>query len=231
MSGAYSRLFDRALVLAALVHENAARKGTIVPYVIHPVHVATMLVRYGYPESLAVAGLLHDVFEDIDYENGRLQLAIRSAFPRANLPDVIAAGREYRSAFRAFMEQEFPGEVLALVDAVTEPKNPSGPRLSWDERKQHTLAHLSTAAEPVAALKAADALHNVRSILEDIEHHGATVFNRFTVAPDKTLWYYRNIASITRDRLGSSPLADELWSATDALERLVAGHSTGTDTA
>jgi (p)ppGpp synthase/HD superfamily hydrolase len=49
MTAGYSRHFDRALVLAALVHENVPRKGTAIPYIIHPVQVATILLRHGYP--------------------------------------------------------------------------------------------------------------------------------------------------------------------------------------
>ena len=99
------------------------RKGTAIPYLIHPVHVATILLRHGYGDTLAVAALLHDVLEDIDYHNGRAQLAIRSAFPRAGLPDAILTGEAFRTAFDAFLAAEFPGDVLSLVQAVTEPSS------------------------------------------------------------------------------------------------------------
>ena len=68
-------------------------------------------------------------------------------------------------------------------------------------------------------LKAADALHNVRSILEDIDHHGATVLGRFKAAPADTLWYYRELAGLIRQRLDDAPIALELVEATDALGR------------
>jgi (p)ppGpp synthase/HD superfamily hydrolase len=218
---AYSRLFDRALVIAAIVHENVPRKGTVVPYIIHPVHVASILLRHGYGDALAVAGLLHDVLEDIDYDNGRLQLAIRSAFPRAGLPDVITPAAGYRDAFKRFLEAEFPIAVVGLVRAVTEPKHEGRPRQSWDERKEQTLQHLRASSGDVVILKAADALHNVRSIIEDVDHHGATVLGRFKAPPARTLWYYSAIAEIARERLGPVPLTAELTDATESLGDMV----------
>jgi len=222
MPDAYSRSFDRALVLAALVHEGVARKGTVVPYMIHPVHVATLLVRYGFGEALATAAVLHDVLEDVEYGDGRLQLAIRSVFPRAGLPDRILAPDAYRPEFERFFRQEFGDDVTELVRAVTEEKNDGKPTRSWRERKEQTVDHLRTASEAVVVLKAGDALHNVRSILEDVEHHGADVLNRFKAPPADTVWYYRSIAKTVSERLGPTPLAGELLRATEELGRFVA---------
>jgi hypothetical protein len=71
------------------------------------------------------------------------------------------------------------------------------------------------------ALKSADALHNVRSILEDIEHHGADVLNRFRAAPPDTHWYYEAIARIASARLQGAAIAEELTRAADELGRFV----------
>lgn len=222
MTAGYSRDFDRALVLAALVHEGGARKGTAIPYIIHPVQVATILLRHGYDEALAVAGVLHDVLEDVEYDNGRLQLAIRSAFPAPSLPARIVDGGTFRDAFQAFLEAEFATDVLELVRQVTEPKNDGSPRRSWRERKELTVQHLRAAPDAVVALKAADALHNVRSIVEDIAHHGATVLGRFSASTADTAWYYEQVSSVVNLRLSSAPLAVELREAVVALRRTVA---------
>jgi (p)ppGpp synthase/HD superfamily hydrolase len=210
-------------VLAGLVHEDMPRKGTVVPYIIHPFHVAALLLRHGYGEPLPTAAILHDVLEDIDYADGRLQLAIRSAFPKAGLPDCIIGPNEYRSAFEAFVSSEFDDDVMTLVRGMTEPKNDGGPRRPWRERKQHVIDHLRVAPEPLVALKSADALHNVRSILEDVEHHGADVLNRFRADPPDTHWYYATIADIARERLHGAAIADELTRAAADLGRFVAG--------
>jgi (p)ppGpp synthase/HD superfamily hydrolase len=221
MPDAYRRSFDRALVLAGLVHEDVPRKGTVVPYIIHPFHVAALLLRHGYGEPLPTAAILHDVLEDIDYTDGRLQLAIRSAFPKAGLPDRIIGPDAYRIAFEAFVSSEFDRDVMTLVRDMTEPKNDGAPRRPWRERKQHVIDHLRAAPEPLVALKSADALHNVRSILEDVEHHGADVLNRFRAAPPDTHWYYQAIADIARERLHGAAIADELTRAAEDLGRFV----------
>ena len=71
-------------------------------------------------------------------------------------------------------------------------------------------------------MKAADALHNVRSIVEDMTHHGATVLGRFSASPEDTAWYYGEISTVVIARLGSVPLAVELRDAVTALLQTIA---------
>ena len=53
-----------AIEFAAQAHHGQYRKGTRIPYITHPLNVANILLEYGYPEQLAVAGVLHDTVED-----------------------------------------------------------------------------------------------------------------------------------------------------------------------
>src|SRR5262245_25515348 len=62
----FSARYDAALALAARAHHEQMRKGTDIPYIAHPVHVSLILIRHGFAEDLAIAGLLHDVVEDTD---------------------------------------------------------------------------------------------------------------------------------------------------------------------
>jgi (p)ppGpp synthase/HD superfamily hydrolase len=214
MSAGFSKAYDRALVVAALVHERAVRKGTVVPYIIHPVHVAAIVQRHGYGETLVVAALLHDVLEDLDAGDARLQVALRHAFPRSPLPPQVVGRAEFDEAFRRFLEQEFDPEVLVLVDAVSERKAEQGQERPWIDRKQETLEHLRTAPPDVLALKAADVIHNVRSILADMDHHGAAVFRRFKADRSQATWYYAAVAASVADGLGDAPIAREALDAT-----------------
>jgi (p)ppGpp synthase/HD superfamily hydrolase len=70
---AYSQRYDAALVLAARAHRSQTRKGSDIPYVIHPVHVSVILIRHGFGEDVAIAGLLHDVVEDQDVPLARIE--------------------------------------------------------------------------------------------------------------------------------------------------------------
>lgn len=56
-------LFD-AIAFAAQAHRGQFRKGTGIPYIVHPLGVAEILITHGCVEELVVAGLLHDTVED-----------------------------------------------------------------------------------------------------------------------------------------------------------------------
>src|SRR4051812_44840269 len=60
----FSFRYESALTLAARSHSGQFRKGIDVPYVVHPVHVASILAHYAFSEDEVIAGLLHDVVED-----------------------------------------------------------------------------------------------------------------------------------------------------------------------
>ncbi len=55
---------SEALALAVQAHEHQVRKGTSVPYVAHPMGVASIALEFGADEDQAIAALLHDVLED-----------------------------------------------------------------------------------------------------------------------------------------------------------------------
>lgn len=59
----------KAAIFAALrfaddAHSGQFRKGSRVPYLIHPLNVAKILLDHGCSDELAVAALLHDTVED-----------------------------------------------------------------------------------------------------------------------------------------------------------------------
>lgn len=56
-----------ALGHAIDLHENQKRKGTALPYSIHPVSLAMMLLELDLDEDIIVAGLLHDLIEDTEW--------------------------------------------------------------------------------------------------------------------------------------------------------------------
>ena len=55
-----------AFRLAARAHRGQVRKGTTIPYISHPMAVASLVLEDGGDEDEAVAALLHDVVEDSD---------------------------------------------------------------------------------------------------------------------------------------------------------------------
>ncbi len=55
---------DTAIEFAVQRHSGQVRKGTVLPYIVHPIEVMQILYRMGADENLLIAGVLHDVLED-----------------------------------------------------------------------------------------------------------------------------------------------------------------------
>lgn len=68
-----SPLIFHAIQFASAAHAGQYRKNSRVPYLIHPLRVARILIEAGCPETLAVAAILHDTVEDcfVTYEQIR----------------------------------------------------------------------------------------------------------------------------------------------------------------
>ena len=61
-------IIDEAKQLAGKAHEGQVRKYSNLPYIIHPVEVATIVQTVeGHTDEMIAAALLHDVVEDTDY--------------------------------------------------------------------------------------------------------------------------------------------------------------------
>ena len=54
----------KAIEFAAKAHSGQYRKGTRIPYITHLLNVAKTLIQLDCPESVIVAGILHDTLED-----------------------------------------------------------------------------------------------------------------------------------------------------------------------
>jgi myo-inositol-1(or 4)-monophosphatase len=55
---------NEAILYAAQMHSGQLRKGTNLPYIVHPMEVLNILIRMNAHEELLMAGVLHDVVED-----------------------------------------------------------------------------------------------------------------------------------------------------------------------
>lgn len=162
---------SQALALAVEAHDQQVRKGTQVPYVAHPMGVASIALDFGADEDQAIAALLHDVLED--------------------------GGPQ----FAPVIQQKFGKKVLSLVEGCTDGvPNAAGEKAPWADRKKAYLAHLAEADPAVLLVSGADKLHNARAILSDLQTIGSAVFDRFTAGKEGTLWYYRSLATIFADR-------------------------------
>ena len=58
-----------AVQFASRWHGSQRRSGDQAAFIVHPLEVAALLARSGYPDPVIAAGVLHDVLEDTDAEH------------------------------------------------------------------------------------------------------------------------------------------------------------------
>ena len=57
---------QKAIIFATLKHRNQKRKGTDIPYIVHPMEVMQILTDLRCRENIIIAGILHDTLEDTE---------------------------------------------------------------------------------------------------------------------------------------------------------------------
>ncbi|MEY3427607.1 MAG: hypothetical protein RIS60_959 [Pseudomonadota bacterium] len=160
-----------ALDLAIQAHQGQVRKSTTIPYISHPMAVASITLEFGATEDQAIAALLHDAIED--------------------------GGIQYANIIKA----QFGDHVHNLVQGCTDgTPDASGKKAPWLERKTAYLHHLEAASDEVLLVSCSDKLHNARAIVSDLINEGPSMFNRFSSTTEQTLWYYRQLAMIFNNR-------------------------------
>ncbi len=112
-----------AIQFAVQAHAGQFRKGTSVPYIVHPLAVGRILAEAGCAHEIVVAGFLHDTVEDTSVTLDE----IRAEFG-ARVADLVAAVTETdRSAAWKVRKQETLNRlqvadddvlVLALADKI-----------------------------------------------------------------------------------------------------------------
>ena len=162
---------SQALALAVEAHTGQNRKGTDIPYVSHPMGVASIALDHGADEDQAMAALLHDAIEDGGYKYAKL------------------------------IRDKFGDRVADIVEGCTDGiPDASGKKDPWKPRKERYIMHLQNATDDVLLISGADKLHNARAIVEDLQRIGPAVFDRFTATRSQTIWYYETLSAIFLQR-------------------------------
>ncbi|HHW09011.1 MAG TPA: HD domain-containing protein [Firmicutes bacterium] len=179
VSGFNHTRYANALTFALQAHGRQMRKGSPVPYIVHPVAVSAILAQHGMAEDVVLAGLLHDVLEDTQVTFAQLQV-------------------------------RFGEQVARLVQAVSEKKQENGEERSWEVRKKEQLQALRKAPPEVAALRAADLIHNLQSLKRDYRIRGPVVWSYFKRGKEDQSRHFREVAAAVGELLGNHPLALEI---------------------
>ena len=188
----------RAVGFASDMHASQVRKGTMVPYIVHPLRVAALVAAYGGTEDQIIAALLHDVAED---QGGRDSLA-----------DI---------------ESRFGPQVAQIVhrcsDALPEAGQAKAP---WRPRKRSYLTELESAGDgPESLVELGDKVANLEDLLRDLEASGEATLDRFRGGRSGTVWYYREMVRILTPRVPE--LAGYAQTLLDAVESLTSGQVYG----
>ncbi|MFO7741344.1 MAG: HD domain-containing protein [Anaerolineae bacterium] len=186
-----SQQYEEALQLAAVAHHQQMRKGSELPYIVHPVHVSVILLRHGFAMEVAIAGLLHDVVEDQGYDLTEIE---KQFGPR--VAEMVGALTERK-------------------------RDAGGEKRPWEVRKREALEQIRGGSKETVAVKAADTLHNAYSFVQDLRQQGSQIWQYFNRGPQSQLDYYREVLRVTEDTLGDHPLALELADALSKLEQAV----------
>lgn len=159
-----------ALSMAYNAHKNQIRKGSDIPYIVHPVEVAVILINNGASEDQITAGILHDTLEDTD-------LTIEEI--KDNFGENVA---------RLVVGASEPSKIgLSDKMAICEEK------ATWKERKVHTIQYLSEASEDIQLICCADKLSNIRSMKKDYDNIGNELWKRFNASCEEQKWYYEGL--------------------------------------
>jgi (p)ppGpp synthase/HD superfamily hydrolase len=161
---------QKAVRFATAAHAGHYRKGTTVPYINHLLRVMNTLLDKGYPEDVAIAGLLHDCVEDAGVHPNSIEEKFGSRVLEL---------------------------VLSATEPAKIPGNPTKADGSWSSRKEHTFHLLeSIQDEEVLAVAIADKLDNMQAIALDVKVIGDQLWKRFNAPKEKQAWYYSGLADI-----------------------------------
>ena len=97
-------MIQRAAEFAARVHEGALRKGSNMPYIVHPKEVAMIVSVMTKEPEVVAAAYLHDVIEDAGVTYQELEDKFGSLVAelvRAESEDKTAAQAGYDRTFKA----------------------------------------------------------------------------------------------------------------------------------
>ena len=177
-----SMKFVEAVAYAADAHAGQVRKGTAIPYIEHPLGVASLVIKFGGSEDQAIAALLHDVVEDCDPVYGEK------------------------------IQEVFGSRVASIVAQLTDGvKDENGAKPDWRARKVKHLAALRDASPDVLLVMACDKIHNARELFEDIRLTGLSAYNKFNGGVSGTLWYLQTCAEIAASTPAGDMLTNTVW--------------------
>ncbi len=163
-------MLNEAIIFAVNAHAGGKRKGSDLPYIVHPLEVVAICSSMTEDENILAAAVLHDVVEDTGY-------------------DIDDIEEKFGKMVASYVADESENKREDRPAADT-----------WKIRKQETIEHLRTARLGTKMITLADKLSNMRSMTRDYDELGEELWQKFNQKDKKEHgWYYRSICEILAD--------------------------------
>lgn len=160
-------MINKAIIFATKAHDGIVRKGSKLPYILHPLETGVIVSTMTKDENVIAAAILHDVLEDtsVTYEK------LKQEFGKA--ADYVRAESENK-------RRELPAETTWKIR-----KQETIDRLSQETSQEILMIAL------------ADKLSNVRSMYQDYEELGDELWERFhEKRKSEQGWYYQSLVKV-----------------------------------
>jgi (p)ppGpp synthase/HD superfamily hydrolase len=158
--------FSAALAYACALHRTQTRKGVATPYVSHLLAVSALVLEHGGTEDQAIAALLHDAVED---QGG------------------VVTAREIFGRFGPAV-----GQIVMTCTDAAPAEGVAKP--AWRQRKLAFIERLAEIPAEAALVVTCDKLHNLTTLIRDVQRDGVGTLARFA-RPGSLAWYYSAIAT------------------------------------
>jgi (p)ppGpp synthase/HD superfamily hydrolase len=111
-------------------------------------------------------------------------------------------GNEMLETIRLKFGEKVAQIVLECSDTLETPKP------DWKKRKRNHLDSLQNALPETIRIIMADKLYNSRTLLRGLHEHGSSIWKNFNGDRDGTLWYYKQMLVLLREKIDSSQLIE-----------------------
>lgn len=157
--------FERALEFAMKAHRGQVRKGSTVPYIVHPIETALIVMTLSDDQDVIIAALFHDIIEDTKYGAKEIEMAF---------------GTRVAELVQAESENKRRGQDASAT---------------WKIRKQEFIDSLPDKPKEEKIIALADKLSNMRATYQGFRKNGEKFWERFhEKRKEMHAWYYRSIA-------------------------------------
>ena len=162
--------FERALQFAMTAHKGQVRKGSSIPYIVHPIETALIAMTLTSDEDVIFAALFHDVIEDTPY-----------------------SAKDIEEAFGSHVAQ------LVQAESENKRKGQKACD-TWKIRKQEFIDSLGHKSREEKIIALADKLSNMRATYQGYRKNGDQFWQRFNEKrKEMHYWYYRTVADGLRE--------------------------------